>query len=767
MANPLKSFLGITDLEAEKSRLEAFLTAFPGEYCGFSKDSAVAFSPHFPDTLNLKTVTDFADIQQALRPGDDAALESCFRRLQEQGTRFSLKVRSLDQSRLLRFSGSKGKDQQGVQNYDILWIEDVTEIEKEIETLRDSCTENEESFRRLQAALDSFPNPVWIRDKRNQIIWTNRPYSELLVSTPEKVIAQQQELNFTKKPGSRSLAELSSVALSTNTEQKDKRHMIVQGDRRLYEMTITPIPHLDYSVGHILDITKEEETLKDVERNAATTKELFEHLSSPLAVYNKDYRLEYYNSAYSQFWHLDEQWLNSQPRMSEIIDRLRETRMVPEQADFRIYKQSLVDTFSKMISPSEEMHYLPNGMTLRMMVFPRPAGGVMIMWEDVTSHLELESSYNTLVAVQKETLDNLAEGVAAFGGDGRLKLWNPSFPRLWRLNPEDMEGTPHITRIVEKLKPLFADNDWENAKTNLLAQGLDRNMRDGVMRRNDGTVIEFAAVPLPDGGMLVTHTDITDTIRVETALREKTAALEAAEKLKLEFIANVSYQLRTPLNAIIGFTEILDKEYFGTLNERQKGYTRGLSEAGERLMSLINDILDLASIEAGYMALETAEMNIHDMLKGLYDLTVEWARSQRIEVSLSCPADIGTVMADERRMKQIMLNLIRNSIEFTQAGGRITLIGERRGDYVGLSVADTGPGISEEDQEKIFKPFEKTDAQRDDGEGNVRGGAGLGLTLVKDIVELHNGKVELKSELGVGTTTTLLLPAGLQSAQEA
>ncbi len=767
MANPLKSFLGITDLEAEKSRLEAFLTAFPGEYCGFSQNNVVAFSSHFPDTLNLRTVTDFSDIQQALRPGDDAALESCFRRMQETGTRFSLKVRSLDNSKLLRFSGSKGKDLKGIQSYDILWIEDVTEIEKEIETLRDSRDDNEQALRRIQAALDSFQHPVWIRDKRNQIIWSNRYYSELLVSTPEKVIAEQHDLNFTKKPNSRSLGEMSSAALVTNTEQKDKRHMIVKGDRRLYDITITPIPHLDYSVGHALDVTKEEETQKDVERNAATTKELFEHLSSPLAVYNKDYRLEYYNTAYSQFWHLDEQWLNTQPRMSEVIDRLRETRMVPEQADFRIYKQSLVDTYSKMISPSEEMHYLPNGMTLRMMVFPRPAGGVMIMWEDVTSHLELESSYNTLVAVQKETLDNLAEGVAAFGGDGRLKLWNPSFPRLWKLNPEDMDGTPHITRIVEKLKPLFADSDWENAKSNLLAQGLDRNMRDGVMRRNDGTVIEFAAVPLPDGGMLVTHTDITDSIRVETALREKTAALEAAEKLKLEFIANVSYQLRTPLNAIIGFTEILDKEYFGTLNERQKGYTRGLSEAGERLMSLINDILDLASIEAGYMALETAEMNIHDMLKGLYDLTVEWARSQRIEVSLSCEKDIGTVIADERRMKQIMLNLIRNSIEFTQAGGRITLIGERRGDYVALSVADTGPGISPEDQEKIFKPFEKTDAPRDDGDGNIRGGAGLGLTLVKDIVELHNGKVELTSEIGVGTTTTLLLPCNSHSAQSA
>ncbi len=750
--------LGISGLEAEKSRLEAFLAAFPGEYCGFSQDSIVAYSGHFPEMLGLKNVTDFTDIQQALRPGDDAALEGCFRRLQDNGTRFSLKVRATDGSRLWRFTGSKGRDLKGAENYDILWIEDVTDVETEIEATRDAKASSEESMRRLQATLDSFQHPVWVRDRANKIIWCNRQYSEILITTPDKVLDEQKDLNFTKKQGSKTLSEMAETALRSSTPQTDQRHMIVSGDRRLYEIEINAVPHMDLTVGHARDVTSQEESAKETERNAAATRELFEQLSTSIALFNSEFKLEFYNTAYTQLWHLEEQWLNSKPKMTDIIERLREARLIPEQADFRHYKQGLIDTFSKLISPLEDMMYLPNGTSLRMLVVPRPQGGVMMMFEDVTSRLELESSYNTLIAVQKETLDNLAEGVAAFGGDGRLKLWNPSFARMWKLNPEDMEGEPHITLLVEKQQDLFDETERPKAKENLLSQGLDRSMRDGVMRRADGTVLEFAAVPLPDGGMLVTHIDITDTIRVENALREKTAALEAAERLKLEFIANVSYQLRTPLNAIIGFTEILDKEYFGTLNDRQKGYTRGLSEAGERLMSLINDILDLASIEAGYMALETAQVNIFDMLKGLFDLTQEWARSQRIEVSIACPSDIGTIMADERRLKQILLNLIRNSIEFTPANGRIMLIGEKRGEWMALSVRDTGPGISPEDQQKIFKPFEKTDSPRDDGEGNVRGGAGLGLTLVKDIVELHGGKIELTSERGKGTTITLLLP---------
>ena len=756
--NPLKSLLGISDLEAEKARLEAFLAAFPGEYCGFSGDTILAYSGSFPDMLNIRSVRDFSDIQHSLRPGDDAALESCFRRLQERGTRFSLKVRSADQSRLYRFSGSKGRDLKGEENYDILWIEDVTDIEREIETIRDERAKSEQNLRQLQATLDSFYHPVWVRNQRGDIIWCNRQYSELLVTTPDAVIAEQKELNFSKKAGSRTMAEMSSAALTANLPQADQRHLIVDGDRRLYEIEITPVPHLDLSVGHARNITREEEADRENKRNAASTRELFEQLSTAIALFNTDFRLEFYNTAYAQLWNIEEQWLNNQPKLTEIIEQLRERRLIPEQADFRLYKQGMLDAFAKMIDPQEEMLYLPNGVSLRQLVVPRPQGGVMMMFEDVTSRLELESSYNTLIAVQKETLDNLAEGVAAFGGDGRLKLWNPAYARLWNLNPEDLDAGPHVTQLVEKQKTLFAETEWNAAKENLLSQGLDRSTRDGIIRRMDGRALEYATVPLPDGGMLVTHIDITDTIRVENALREKTAALEAAERLKLEFIANVSYQLRTPLNAIIGFTEILDKEYFGSLNDRQKGYTKGLGEAGERLMSLINDILDLASIEAGYMALEKNDMKIFDMLKGLYDLTVEWARSQRIEVILECSNDIGSIHADERRMKQILLNLIRNSIEFTHAGGRITLSAARRGNDVTFSVTDTGPGISAEDQEKIFKPFEKTDTARNDGDGNVRGGAGLGLTLVKDIVELHGGQVELVSEQGVGTTITLVLP---------
>lgn len=379
-------------------------------------------------------------------------------------------------------------------------------------------------------------------------------------------------------------------------------------------------------------------------------------------------------------------------------------------------------------------------------------------FEDVTSGLELESSYNTLMAVQRETLDNLNEGVAVYGEHGRLRLWNPSYARMWDLNPEELEGGLHISQILDRCRKFYQTGDWESERDHMIGELFNRTDKDGEIHRTDGRILHYSSIALPDGGKMVTFHDVTDSVNVETALRDKNAALEAAERLKLDFIANVSYQLRTPLNAIIGFNEILDKQYFGPLNDRQKEYTKGLSEASERLLNLVNDILDLSSLEAGYMTLSKETFDICKMLSGIYDLTLEWARRQQIEVSLSCADSIGEIHADEPRLKQVILNLIRNAIDYTPAGGRITMAAEKIGNELAISIMDTGPGISEEDQMRIFKPFEKTDAPRDDGNGNLRGGAGLGLTLVKNIIDLHHGKLLLKSELGEGSVFTILLP---------
>jgi signal transduction histidine kinase len=268
-------------------------------------------------------------------------------------------------------------------------------------------------------------------------------------------------------------------------------------------------------------------------------------------------------------------------------------------------------------------------------------------------------------------------------------------------------------------------------------------------------VLELSSVPLPDGGVLLSYVDVTDTTRVEEALRARAAALETADRLKSEFISSVSYELRTPLNGIIGFTEVLANQYFGELNERQQDYCRDIITASHRLLTIINDILDLASIEAGRLVLERASVDARGVLDGAAQVMADLAREAGMTLRVEPVPDLPLLDADERRLKQALCNLVSNAIKFAPSGGTVTLSAARDpGGMVALAVTDTGPGIEPEDRERIFRAFERT--RRADQPGQ---GAGLGLSLVRRIVELHGGEVRLDSTPGVGTTVVCLVPA--------
>ncbi len=744
-------------LRAEKARLEAFLDAVPGEYCGWSPDGTVAYSEGFCRLLGLDAVNDVNDIQNSLSPSDAAVLEGLYVRLQEEDSPFSTTVRTADQSKILKLTGSRGHDLEGRERFDIIWLEDVTDLRAEQDRLERQQGQTEDERDRLQAALDQIPIPLWMRNARTEIIWCNRSYAKGLDTSPATVVAEQKELSLKAvskhaplKAAGKSLAQL---AFDSGKPEYVRSHVILDGSRRLMNVCEIPLSSVDMALGIAQDITREEDLETEQRRYAAANKELLEQLGTAIGIFDSNERLEFYNSAFSQLWALEDLYLNTKPKLADIMEKLRETQRLPEQADFRKFKQTWLSMFTHLINPHEDMLYLPDGSALRMLAVPHPMGGLMMTFEDVTSRLELESSYNTLIAVQKETLDNLSEGVAVYGGDGRLKLWNPAFAGLWKLNPEDMESEPHTSKLTEKMKLRFSKKTWEKRSEELVAQSIGRKIREGRMECSDGTLIAYSTVPLPDGGVLVTHIDMTDSMRVEKALREKNAALEAAEQLKLDFLANVSYQLRTPLNAIMGFSEILDHEYFGPLNKRQKEYTKGMHEAGDRLLGLINDILDLSTIEAGYMELQHDDVAIKDIVESIHGLTDDWARKEKVSVKLDCPKNIGTILADGTRLKQVLLNLVRNAITHTPEGDKILLQARRVDGFIEISVTDTGPGISQKDQERIFEPFERV--QGHSGHG---GGAGLGLTLVKNIIEMHGGHVSLKSEEGKGTMVTIHLP---------
>jgi signal transduction histidine kinase len=534
--------------------------------------------------------------------------------------------------------------------------------------------------------------------------------------------------------------------------QSESHHIVVGGSRRLMEFAEAPLDNSSELVGFAQDFTDLENIQAELARHIAAHADVLENVAVAIAIYGPDTKLTFFNTAFASLWRLEEDWLVTEPTLDEVLERLRERRRIPEHADFRAFKRQQLTMFTSLIEPQEELLHLPDERTLRLVISPHPFGGLTFVYEDVTDKLALERSYNTLIEVQRETLDNLYEAIAVFGSDGRLKLSNPAYAQVWRLAPDDLTGEPHVSDIIEKQRGFFDDGgDWPELKRRIIARLTAHQGESTRLTRHDGSIVQAVIVPLPDGNVLLSYLDVTDSSRVEHALRERNEALETAGRLKSEFIANVSYELRTPLNAIIGFAEILTNQYFGELSARQLDYSRGILDSSHRLLSLINDILDLATIEAGYMTLETQELDIHTLMSSVLALSRERARNQNLKLEFDCPPDIGSFFGDERRLKQALFNLISNALKFTPAGGTVTLAARRTAERVALIVADTGVGVPREDQARIFEKFER-------GSPNARhSGPGLGLSLVKSFIELHGGTVEMDSRPGTGTTVTCYL----------
>jgi signal transduction histidine kinase len=649
------------------------------------------------------------------------------------------------QTEMIRLNSDKAALQRQLDQAEARHLELDAALEQTNDSLRRAQRQQDD----YRALLDAAPFAVWERKTDLSLAWINRTYGHMI----------GEEHATAQSPGVVEIASaidpeqprrLARQALQSGEPQRETRHFVIGGDRRALDIWETPLAPGGNLAGFAVDATELEESQTELARHIEAHGEVLENMATAIAIYGPDKRLMFYNRAYSKLWRLEEEFLNHAPHISEVLTAQRENRRLPEQADFVAYKESRVALFTNVIDPQEDLVQLPDETMLRTVTTAHPFGGLLFMFEDVTDQLVLERSRNTLIAVQRATLNNLYEGVAVFGSDGRIKLFNSEYARIWGLNEDFLLSEPHIGEILDRAEePLLRSPE---RREDIVAETTSRADAGGRMEQPDGRVVDYAVVRLPDGQSLFTYLDVTDSLRVERALRELNDALLAADRLKSEFIANVSYELRTPLNSIIGFTEILKNQYFGELNERQSEYIDDVLVSSEQLLTLINAILDLASVEAGHLELNLAPVDLREAMQGVVNLSLVPARKQELALELDCPADIGIIEADDRRVKQIMYNLLSNAIKFTPEGGVVTLGAARRDDGISIWVADTGVGIARSDQSEVFESFRKGSQQ------TASRGAGIGLSLVRRFVELHGGRVDLASRPGQGTTVTCLFP---------
>ncbi|HXE27311.1 MAG TPA: ATP-binding protein [Stellaceae bacterium] len=734
--------LRVAALTAERARLAASLDEL-GAALGSGPTALYLFGPSgerfFPGALTTlgATLHSFADLLDRFQPEDITALDRAVARLRTDGTGFALRLRLAEGGAAVDIGGQRLAGNRG----DAVWFADGA--------ARDSA---ERERARLRSVLDALPMPVWRRDPGLQLTDANSAFAAAIGAASVSPPTELRELADAES--GKALAE----SAAQSGEASERRHVIVNGSRRWVELHEVRLGESGESLGFARDLTDLEVAEAALQRHEAGHAAVLNRVTAAIAIYGADRRLNFFNLAFAQLWRLEEDWLSNHPLIEEVMDRLRERRRLPEVADFRAFRRNLVAQFTSLIAPQEELLHLPDDKTLRLVVSPHPQGGLIFAYEDVTDRFALERSYNTAIEVQRETLDHLYEGIAVFGSDGRLKLSNPAYATMWGLTPEDLAGEPHVSQLAEKFRGFLDDGgNWSERKARLVARLTADRASSMTLNRPDGSVLQAVTLPLPDGNTLLSYLDVTDTTRVENALRERTEALEAAGRLKSEFLANVSYELRTPLTSITGYAEMLTGNYAGELAPRQRDYATNILESAQAFTRLVDDILDLATIEAGYMELDTSPVDIHAMLQSVLNLQQAQARNLGLRLEFDCPATIGTVPGDERRLKQVVFSLVSNALKFTPAGGSVRVAARREASRVALIVSDTGIGVAAEDQARIFDKFER---------GARQSGAGLGLALVKSFIELHGGTIELRSSPGEGTTVTCWLHAELPIQKE-
>ncbi len=396
---------------------------------------------------------------------------------------------------------------------------------------------------------------------------------------------------------------------------------------------------------------------------------------------------------------------------------------------------------------------------------------ILLAIEDITARKEIEAgqeknrqelevikkSADEALEYAESIINTVREPLIALDQDLRVVTASRSFYEVFKVNPQETMrqliydlgnkqwDIPKLRELLENILPhkaSFDDYEVEHDFSTIGRRIMLLNARQ--IQRGEGK----------ERIILLAIEDITARKQVENALHAAKQAVESASRAKSEFLANMSHELRTPLNSIIGFSEVLFDQTFGPLNAKQTRYVDNVLKAGQHLLSLINDILDIAKVEAGKMTVEAREFAVRPMLDNAIILVKERALKRGLTLREEVPAEL-MVSADERMLKQILYNLLSNAVKFTEPGGGITITAERAGNDLRVSVADTGIGIKPEDQSRLFTEFE----QLDSGYDRMHQGTGLGLALTRKFVELHGGRIWVESAgEGEGSTFHFTIP---------
>ncbi len=616
-----------------------------------------------------------------------------------------------------------------------------------------------ESESRLQAILDYSPTKIHITDAHGRYVLINRVSELLFGMTDNEARGKTSQEIF-----SRSIAKPFSRhdQLVMETGQSVKHEEVWTVEDGVHTFLTVEFPIFD-SGGNIVgiggigtDITERKKTEQELAEKSALLETTLENMAQGIVVFDADHKLLASNKQFNEMFGFPPGFIRPGMTHEEITRfRVKVGHFGPGDEEGLVRRRI---EHAKDASERTAERTLPNGAAHVYHRKPMPDGGAVVTYTDITARKRVREELVQKSALLETTLESMSHGITVHDADGRLIAFNqksvklrdypPGFIRLGMTNED--------AHRYKAERGYYGSGDVES----IIAEKIKKSNRAKRFRRErvraDGTVVSNHRDLMPDGGYVKNYSDFTERKRMEEAMCAAKDQAEFANRSKSEFLSNMSHELRTPLNAVIGFSEMMMQENHGPIgNDKYVEYVEDINTSGQHLLGLINDILDLSKVEAGKVELNEEELDPSVVIQSCLSMVKGQARSHGLQLVTEFPDQMSLLRTDQRVLKQILLNLLSNAVKFTPEGGKITLKAwSRPGSGHVFQVIDTGIGVAIDDIPKILRPF----TQIENALTRKYQGTGLGLPLVKNLVEIQGGSLDFQSEVGVGSTVTVRFP---------
>lgn len=739
----------------QTSRLARLLETAPAFPVVVKGDGRIEAADRFSRLLGLSepatSLTDIGGSDDAgLLASDLALLEQRVRETQRTGKDFVLPVAIQGSDRRLLVVGSIADAVIYPNGAALLWFFDSTESLRELEKRKGESEEARAAFAALAGLIEAAPLPMWHRGPDMKLNFVNRAYVAA-VSADDGMQVVEDGVELLEPVGGKTAAQFAAKAQATGEQDERIVSTTLDGERR--QLRVFDIPLGDAGVaGLAIDIQELSEARNEFRQLSEAQRDLLNMMSAGVAQFDADHVLSFANLPFQRLFAFRDQWLADKPEFIRVLDRMRENGKLPEVRDFPEWRAER-DSWFRSAEPSEENWLLPDGTHLRVLAQPVPDGGLLLIFEDRTEQAQLASARDTLLRVRTATFDNLFEAIAVFAADGRLSIWNRLFAETWGLSDEILIKHPRL----DELLPLLAKHLKKPSQISVIGELIRMTTANREQRRSksnfaDGRIFQIATIPLPDGNALFTMLDMSDSMKMEQALRDRNSALQEADTIKAKFLANMSYEFRTPLTSISGFADLLKAGIAGELNDQAKDYVEAIATSAERLSEQINTVLDYSQSEAGALPIARKKIDVPTLLSGIAESKSVLAKDAAVTLHIQIGEASGTILGDAKRVEQAVGQVLDNAIRYHREGGEVLLFARWRGNDLEIVISDNGTGMDSTDTSVLL------DATQQRGSDSVM--QGLGLPLAKQLIESHGGTFKLDSKRNEGTTVIMSLPRG-------